>query len=523
MNQRAVIMAWGSLKACMGRCRGAGPVASLSCVAVLVAAGCANGGVNVSSNNGGTLVAQLTTEPDQLDPGNTSSGDSFIVLDEIYDNLVKTDPNLKITPDLATSWTTSSDQLTWSFTLRKAKWSDGTDFTSADVVYTFQRIIEGKLAWASKLSAVSTVSANGPNIVVLQLKQPEADLLLNLGGFSDMGIEEKSNVDSGAIKNSPIGTGPFELKAWQHGSGITLVPNPNYWGTKPKLGSIKFVFVSDPTVALQDLQGGEVQWIENLPKQQVASLQQSSGGNFVVRSIPGTEYDYMTLNETRAPYNDARVRQAIASAIDRDAIVKAAQFGNGAVNETAIPKSSPWYYGYSPYALDVAKAKSLLADAGVHNLTMDMIVTTGWAPSVPEAQVVASELSAIGITVKIRTLDFATWLSEEGAGHYDAYALAWIFGVSPEDFYYAQHHCKAAFNFQHYCSPSVDQLLDQAKSTPDVAQRKGLYDQAVKQIVDDASYIYLYNANVVEGWSTKLHGYTERGDGFVRFYDASVS
>jgi peptide/nickel transport system substrate-binding protein len=493
-------------------------------------AGCTGGGsVNVGSGStagstggaSGTLTAAISGEPDQLDPQNTSSYNSFEVLENVFDTLVQPDANLKMEPALATSWTTSEDQLTWTFTLRQTTWQDGTPFTSADVVYSYNRIIDGKLPNAYRFAAVKSVKADGPQTVVITLKQPSPNLLAEVGGFKGVAIVQKKNVEAGQIKQHPVGTGPYKVVSWDHGSSITLAANPHYWGGAPKIATIKFTFVSDPTVALQDLQGGEVQWTDNLPPQQVKTLQQSASG-FTVKLAPSTDYWYMTLNEARKPYNDVRVRQAIAYAINRDAIVQSATFGNATVNETAIPKTSQWYDSYSPYTTDVNKAKSLLAQAGVTSLTMDMMVTNQYPQTVTAAQVLASELKPLGITVKIRTLDFGTWLDQEGKGKFDSFMLGWLGNIDPDDYYYAQQHTGGSFDFQKFSNKTVDKLLDQARTTTDVAQRTNLYDQAAKVIVDQASYIYLYNPDVVQAYSSKLQGYSVRADRAVRFSQASL-
>lgn len=517
------IAAFGALTVAVAGCSGGGSsvnVGSSSGAASGAAgSGAASGGSGASAS--GTLTAAISGEPDQLDPQNTSNYNSFEVLENVFDTLVQPDANLKMQPALATSWTTSKNQLTWTFTLRKTTWQDGTPFTSADVVYSFDRIIDKKLANAYRFAAVKSIKADGPQKVVITLKQPSPNLLAEIGGFKGVAIVQKKNVESGQIKQHPVGTGPYKLVSWNHGSSITLAANPHYWGGAPKIATIKFTFVSDPTVALQDLQGGEVQWTDNLPPQQVKSLEQSADG-FTVKSVPSTDYWYMTVNEARKPYNDVRVRQAIAYAIDRDAIVKAATFGNATVNETAIPKTSQWYDNYSPYDTDVNKAKSLLAQAGVKNLTMDMMVTNEYPQTVTAAQVIAAELKPLGITVKIRTLDFGAWLDQEGKGKFDSFILGWLGNIDPDDYYYAQQHTGGSFNFQKFSNRTVDNLLDQARTTTDVAKRKSLYDQAAKIIVDQASYIYLYNPNVIQGYSTKLHGYTVRPDRAIRFSTASL-
>jgi peptide/nickel transport system substrate-binding protein len=171
----------------------------------------------------------------------------------------------------------------------------------------------------------------------------------------------------------------------------------------------------------------------------------------------------------------------------------------------------------------MSKAKSLLAQAGVKNLTMNMMVTSEYPQTVTAAQVIASELQPLGITVKIQTLDFATWLAQEEGGKFDSFILGWLGNLDPSDYYYAQQVTGGSFNFQKFSNPAVNKLLDQAQTTTDFAARKGLYDQAAKIIVDQASYIYLYNPDVIQAYSSDLRGYTVRPDRAVRFDEAWLS
>lgn len=488
-------------------------------------AGSSNGGSgssNGGSSAGGVLQAAIGGEPDQLDPQKTSAYYSFEVLENVYDTLVQPDANLNMQPALATSWDTSKDQLTWTFHLGKGlTFSDGTPLTSKDVVYSFERIIKNKLNSSYKFTTVKSITAPDPATVVFTLNAPTPNMLANVGGFKGVGIVEQSNVDSGKIKTAPVGSGPFMVKNYVSGDKIELVPNPHYWGTKPKLAGVTYTFVKDPTVALQDLQSGQVQWTDNLPPQQVASLKNNS--DISVQSAPSTDYWYMALNETHKPFDNPQVRRAVAFALDREAITKVATFGNATVNQAAIPKGSQWYFEYAPYTHDPAKAQQLMSQAGVKNASMDLMVTSQYPESVRAAQVIASELGAIGINVKIRTLDFAQWLDEEGKGNFDSFMLGWLGNLDPDEFYYAQHHSGANFNFQKYSNPSVDKLLDQARTETDQKARKQEYDQAAKMIVDDASYIYLYNPDVVQGWSKKVTGYQVRPDRAIRFGQTSLT
>jgi len=481
-----------------------------------------SGGSGEGGGSGGVLTAAIGGEPDQLDPHKTSAYYSFEVLENVYDTLVEPDENLEVQPALATDWTTSKNQLTWTFTIRDGvTFSDGSPLTAEDVAYSYNRIIDEDLNSSYKFAATKSIKATDPQTLVIKQTSPTPNLLASLGGFKGMGIVQKENVESGDIKNNPIGSGPFKVEQWRNGDSIQLVRNDEYWGDAPALDGVRFTFVKDPTVALQNLQGGEVQWTDNLPPQQIGSLEGSE--DVELGTAPAADYWYLALNQNREPFDDVDVRRAIAFALDRDAIVKAAKFGNATVNQTAIPETSAWYHEYAPYTFDTEQAQQLLGDAGVEDLTMDLMVTSEYPETVSAAQVIADQLSDVGITVKIRDLDFATWLDEQGKGNFDSFMLSWLGNIDPDEFYYAQHHSKGTFNFQGYSNPKVDQLLDQGKTETDQDVRKGIYDQVAELIVDDASYIYLYNPDVAVAWAPEVEGFEPRADRAIRFRDTSLS
>lgn len=496
---------------------------TVSATALLVALAipAATLGQSTAPAAGGTLIAAIGAEPDQLDPQMTSAYVSFQVLENVFDTLVEPDENLEMVPSLAESWTVSDDGLTYTFTLRDGvTWHDGTPLTAADVVYSYGRIRESSNnGW--RFGTVTDVSAPDDSTVVFTLSAPTPNLLSHIGAFKGMGIVQQANVESGAITTAPIGTGPFKVQSWTSGDSIELVRNDAYFDGAPALDGVTFKFIPDATVALANIRAGEAHWTDNVPAQQVNSLKEAT--DIVVESAPSTEYWYFAPNEAREPFGDARVRQALAYAIDRDAIVQAATFGNAAVNQAAIPATSGWFFDYAPYTRDLDKARALLAEAGVSDLAMDLMVVSTASQAVANAQVIAANLAEIGVTVNIRQLDVSTWLADQAAGNFDAFMWSWIGNLDPGDFYFAQHRTGGGFNAQGYSNPAVDELLDAAASETDRDARKALYDQAAKLIIDDASYIYLYNPDVVAGWSPNVEGFAVRGDAAIRFKDVTLS
>jgi peptide/nickel transport system substrate-binding protein len=503
------------------------PACAIAAGLVLVLLGCLTGcstgeRVDLGGESSGNLIAAIAGEPDQLDPHKTSAYFSFEVLENIFDTLVAPDANLEMQPALAQSWSVSSDQLSWNFLLRSGvTFHDGSPFAADDVVYSYRRIIDEKLTNADKFSAIADIEAPNPQTVIIRVKQPTPNLLTNLGGFKGMAIVSRKNVESGQIATHPIGTGPFAFTGQKSGDSITLTANPNYWGGAPAVSGVTFRFISEPSTALSALQAGEIDWTDSIPPQRVAQLKDDDSLELAV--TPSNDYWYLALNQARKPWNDVRVRQAIAYGIDRDAIVQATSYGTAQANQLAIPQGNPWYTAYGNYSYDLDKARDLLKDAGASPQNLDMLVTSEYPETVTAAQIIADNLASLGITVNIRTVDFATWLDEQNNGNFDMLMMGWLGNIDPDDFYYAQHHTDGTSNAQKFSDPEVDRLLDAGRVETDLDRRKTDYAKAASIIADQVSYLYLYNPSVIQAWTTDLSGFESRRDGAIRFASANLA
>jgi peptide/nickel transport system substrate-binding protein len=499
---------------------------TVAAAGVLVLSACGSGGsVDTGGGGGGgdnVLVAAVSAQPDQLDPHVTSAYPAFQVLENVYDTLVA--PNaedLTMEPSLATEWQTSTDNLTWTFTLRDGvTFHDGSDFDSADVVYSYRRIIDEDLANSYRFANVASVDAPDPQHVVLTLTQPTPNLLALIGSFKGMAILPEGAADDLDLTTEANGTGPFTLDSTD-ATHTVLTAFDDYWGGKPAIDGVEFRYITEPAASLTALKNGEVQWTDNVPPQDIESLQNDD--QVELASTASVDYWYMSMNYARAPFDNPLVRQAIATAVDRDEVTTAAKFGAARPNQTAIPEDSFFYSDYAPFDPDVDKAEQLLQQAGVTTpITMGLMVTDEFPESVTAAQVIASELEPIGINVEVETLDFATWLDREDQGDFDAFMLSWLGNIDPADFYEQQHITDGSSNYQGYSNPQVDQLLTQAATEVDQDARKALYDQAAKLIVDDVSYLYLYNPDVVQAWAPGLKGYQIRADRAINFEDVQL-
>ncbi len=498
--------------------------AVLALVALL---GCTTGErVELGDESSDNLVAAIAGEPDQLDPQRTSAYFSFQVLENVFDTLVQPDADLEMVPALAESWEVSPDQLVWTFHLREGvTFHDGTPFTADDVVYSYRRIIDEQLTNVDRFSSVRDVSAVDPATVRMTLDRPTPNLLTNIGGFKGMAIVQRDNVESGQIATHPIGTGPFKFAGQRSGDSISLRANRSYWGGAPQISGVTFRFIPEPSTALSALQAGEIDWTDSVPTQRVAQLLDDD--SLALAVTPSNDYWYFALNEAREPWDDVRVRQAIAYGIDRAAIVQATSYGTATANQLAIPEGNPWHTPYHRYDYDIDKARSLLEAAQSAGTTtpdtLDMLVTSDYPETVTAAQIVADNLEPLGITVDIRTVDFATWLDEQNTGNFDMLMMGWLGNIDPDDFYYAQHHTDGASNAQKFSDPRVDRLLDAGRVETNRTARAADYAEAATIIADEVSYIYLYNPSVIQAWSNDLSGYQARRDAAIRFRTASLT
>ena len=471
----------------------------------------------------GTLVAAIGSQPDQLDPHATTAYPSFQVLENVYDTLVVPNPEtLEMEPSLATEWETSDDELTWTFTLRDdVTFHDGSTFDSADVVYSFNRIIDEELANAYRFGSVEEISAPDETTVEIRLSEPAPNLLANIGAFKGMAILPENGADDLDLATEANGTGPFTLESFGADS-IQLSAFDDYWGEPaPSVDGVEFRFISEPTTALTELQSGNVDWTDNIPPQQIGDL--SNSEDVVLETVPSVDYWYWTANFDREPFDDPQVREALSIGVDRAAVTEAAKFEAATVTQTAIPESSFWHTDYAPYEYDPERAQRLLSDAGVENLSMGLMVTDEFPETVTAAEVIASQLGEIGVEVEIQQETFATWLDRQSQGDFDAFMLGWLGNLDPFDFYHSQHICDGSNNYHHYCNEESDDLLNQAASETDQNRRKELYDEAARNIVDDNSYMYLYNPDVVHAWKARVSGFVTRGDKAINFETVELS
>jgi peptide/nickel transport system substrate-binding protein len=459
-----------------------------------------------------TLVIANAVRVDTLDPEANSVNESIWLDQNLYSRLLQ--PNATGTgllPDLATTWNVSSNGLKYTFHLRDASFSDGSPVTASDVVYSIDRSRKFAGGWGFLLTPVKTVTAPDPHTVVITLSVRHAPLLADLAMYAYSVVPEKLVKAQGkAFFQHPVGSGPFYVTSYKPDSEVDLARNPHFYGTKPKISTVKVLIVPDDNSRVLMLESKKADVIENPPGNLTSQINKTPGLH--VNLFPSTRVDFVQLDEHYAPFKKLAVRQALNYAIDRNAIVKLAYQGDAVPGASFMPYKMQFFdAGITPYPYDPQKAKQLLAQAGYpHGFKTFLITVSGDVAGQAEAVVLKSELAAVGITVSIQSYELLTAYSKEDNGHSQMGERYWTNDIiDPDEVATFGADCKggaSAFN-SYWCSTKATQLVNQARVELSATLRQQMYSQ-IQQIV------YQQSPFIVTDYSPYRYGVGDWVKGF---------
>ena len=493
-----------------------------------------------------TLVAGLVAEPTSMDPGQLTDINSMRVLANVYDTLLRFKPeSFLLQPGLAVAWKISPDGLTYTFTLRQGvRFHDGTPFNAAAVKFTFDRMLDpkhpaykyGPYPFAGfYYGSVKQVKVTGPYIVQFILKQPYSPLLnsltLNTGRIVSPAAVRKYGKE---FANHPVGTGAFSFVSWQKNVRIVLQRNNGYWDGAPKLERLVFRPLPEEQTRVTELLSGGVDFIVDIPPDNLDQLKKDA--RFLVYEQPGPHIWWVTLNMTKKPFSDVRVRRAVNYAVNKEAIARDILKGTATAATNPIPPAVTWAYPTDvlKYAYDPQKAKQLLTEAGYPN----GFSATFWVPESGSgmqspktmATAIQADLAAVGVRVTIQTFEWGAYLAKYNKGfgtQADMGAMSFMLDPGdPAPMLGLVIDSKAAapngFNGGYYRNPQVDRLLAQATRVTDQQKRGDLYRQAARAIVDDAAWIFVDNAIQNAAATKRVTGFTLHPSFYLFFHTTAV-
>ena len=497
-------------------------VIALALAVVMIASfGLAGCGKEKAKTNPNQLVVQIGPNPETIDPALNSASDGGNMILHLFEGLLTVDQNEQIAAGCAESWEPSADGLTWTFKLRDGlKWSDGTDLTAEDFVYSWQRFCDPKTAApyaetvlgmvkgydeaiAGDVSKLA-VTATDAKTLVVELSTPCTyfDSLVAFATLSPVQKETiETNKDKWAISAETfISNGPFYVSEWVPDSHIIMSKNENYWNKDAiKLESIKFVFMEDSNAAYNAYQNGSIQLIKDVPTEEVPTLKGRE--DFHVEPIIGTSY--ISLNTQKKPFDDARVRKALSLAIDREYVANTVMQGtySAAYNfmgpgwvdtdgsEFINSANGGNAYIGSDFDANIAEAKRLLAEAGYPDGFTTTYVTNDAGYHVVLAEYLEQEWKKIGVTLKVETVEWSSFTPMRRSGDFEIARNGWVGDYTDPSNQLELLYSTNGNNDGKYNNAEFDAAIDLSRSTVDpVVRSKALHD-AEDILMEDAACI----------------------------------
>jgi peptide/nickel transport system substrate-binding protein len=490
---------------------------------------------------GGTIIVGLQAEPTTLDSQQISDYNSHRAAYGIYDALLHfKDESTEVEPGLAESWDISDDGLVYTLHLRQGiKFHDGTDFNAEAVKFNLERQIDpnhpyhdtGEFPYAEftwgMVDKVEVVDDYTVNITLKEVFAPFLNhLAMHPAAMVSPAAVEKYGRD---FSSHPVGTGPFKFVSWSPGVEVVLEKNPDYWRGAPHIDKLIFRPIIEDQSRLTELEAGGVNFIVNVPPDDLARLKEDS--RFSVVEQPGMHTWWVAFNQSKAPFNDTRVRQAMNYAVNKKAIVDNLLKGTGTLAINPLP---PVVWSYTDdiqrYDYNPEKAKELLAEAGYP----DGFSCSFWVPEsgsgmqqpVAMGTAIQADLKAVGIDCQIQTLEWGTYLDKvivpPDKAEFDLFEMSWIGdNGDPDNHLYillsGEQWPPAGYNMGFYKNDKLDPILREARTTLDRAKRTELYQQAQKLIAEDPPWIIIDHETQIVVMDQKIKNFKLHPTGPFRF------
>jgi len=450
------------------------------------------------------IIVGMQLEPPHLDPTSAAAGaiDSVLYAN-VFEGLTRFMSDGSVVPGLAESWDISEDGTVYTFNLRSGvTFHDGTDFDAEDVKFSLDRARaeDSQNAQKALFADIDTVEVVDPQTVRVTLSAPNGAFLFNMA-WGDAVIVAPESIDN--IKQQPIGTGAFKFSNWVQGDRIDIVKNPDYWGEPAKLDRATFKFISDPTAAFASVMAEDVHVFYGFPApENLPQFEADPRFQVIVGSTEGETI--LSTNNKMPPFDNIKVRQALAHAIDRQAIIDGAMFGLGTPIGTHFAPHNPDYVdltGMSEY--DPEKSRALLAEAGF----ADGFTTTLKLPPPSYArrggEIIAAQLRDVGIETEVTNLEWPQWLEQVFTGK--DFGLTIVSHTEPADI---NIYARPDYYFQ-YDNPEFQKLMTDLDLTADPEDRSEILKSAQEMIARDYVNGYLFQLAQISVANADVQGLWE--------------
>ena len=498
--------------------------------AAVLAAGLPRGARAAGSNR--TLTVMQSEAPRSMDPGDHTASFTAAVLEPMYEGLLRRNARLELEPALATAWRAEENGTRWVFTLREGVvFHDGAPFDAEAAARSLNRFLDSKraLAAAGRVRPVlAGARAADPRTLELTLKQPYAGILALLATNQCALVSPRAE-EAGTIGRVAAGTGPFRLVEWRSGEYVQQARHDGYWGQKPALDGIKWSWSAEQSVLSMALQTGDADVVNPLPP--VFAAPTARNPRLRLLQSDGAFVFWVALNTRLKPLDDLRVRQALNFATNRPALVQALLLGNGRPANSPLAPVTPGYdAALDPYPFDPAKARALLAEAGVSGLTVNVAVQEQEANI---AEALGGMWQAVGVTLNVQRMEAGVWVKaafgppeQKADAKLGGVIASWSGGSFNPDLqlrplYATASASPAGANLGFFSDPALDATLDKAAATLDDAARALLYGEAQKLVDAGAPHVLLYYKKDLVATGADVSGVWVLPGGTVEVRDAT--
>jgi peptide/nickel transport system substrate-binding protein len=466
---------------------------------------------------------------ENLDPVTQDANPDIWAFMQIYQQLVRV--NVKgdgFEPDLAEKWTTSADGRTWTFNLRKnAKFSSGDPVKASDAVWSLKRARDTKGPWKWALEAVEDIQAKDDHTVVISLKEPWAPFLADISLFSNSILPEKAfkNATAEDISNKPVGSGPFMLTEWKKGEVLIMKANPHYYEKGlPRTAELHLRYIPDDNTRIIALQSGEVDGIDYPQFSRMEEFKKDP--KLEAQLNPSTAVAHLVLNMREAPLNNLKLRQALAYATDRAAIVKAVCFGHCTPATTFLPMTTPYFNkGSKGNAYDLNKAKQLFKESGVPApVTLKLMYRANDAVHQPTAIALKEMWGKLGVNLELEPLERATEQQRYRANQFQVRVTGWTNDI-PDPSQLAAYELgftESESYHSGYKSAEMDGLLAKGMREMNSDKRRQIYYEIQELALKDSPLVWLYYAPYTIAINKKMKGFVQLATGPWIFKNVTV-
>ncbi len=483
---------------------------------VTLSTACGMGGGGTNTDDGGSGAGHIVYA-EFIAPGAAwaPTTDDGILLSRAgcLETLLRYEADGTLTDNLATDWEQVEPD-TWEFTLREGvEFQDGTPMDADTVVGALQHALDAKVpARSFTPEVVSGVKAVDASTVAITT--PKADVLLPLRMASpNTGILAPKAYEGQQVDIMGTCTGPFTVVDEAPRQSLSLERNENYWGDRPGIATAEVRFVADGAARVTQIQTGEAQIASAIPAVSLATLEGDS--HVQVESLQAPRTTVMLLNNSRPPFDNPVVRQAMQHAIDLEAIAGSVYEGGAIPAVGPFSPDAPWApAGAEPVAFDPTEAERLLDEAGVDPSSLDFeLIAYNDRPEFGDlAAVIQDELGKLGITVKIRAGDYASFEPDMLSGDFDAALLSRGYLIDladPVGYLASDWTCGGGYNIAHYCDEEVDAMITEAAGTEDSEARNAIYGQVAEKLQGDAASVFLVHESLVTATRSDVQGFEQ--------------